>query len=153
MNVARKLLVFGANCLLERGLISLDPEVPVVNGNLREVLAGEPSVVIWRGISCEEIELSVWWNYDHSRHPQAELTGGHREKFQGPTPLAKPQHYKDFVGAFASGWFERRTGAFLQGRGNRGIFERYVRRADAGRLAEMPMPKPQGFAAEGKFFA
>lgn len=153
MNVARKLLVLGVNRLLERGLISLDPKVPVVDGHIREELAGAPSVIIWRGISGEELEVSVWWNYDHSRHPQAELLGSQRETFHGPTPLAKPQRYKEFVGAFASGWLERRTGAFLQGRDTTGISERYVRKADAARLEGLPAPVPNGFAAEGKFFA
>lgn len=152
MHTHRKLLVLGLNELLERGLLSLDPAVPVHAGHLLTSIAEEPSVIIWNGISGDEVSLSVWWKYDHSKHPQADLEGSQRESFHGPTPLAKPLHYQKFVGAFASGWVERRTGRFLQGVGSAGLNEAYTRRTDVGALQALPTPTPAGFKAEGKFF-
>lgn len=153
MNNHRKLLVLGLNELLRVGKVSLDPAQEVLDGHLQTEIAGRPSVVIWCGISCDEIRITVWWDYDHSKHPQANLEGNQRERFHGPSPLAKPQHYPRFVGAFSSGWLERRTGAYIQGRGGQGLGEVYTRRTDAEVLSDLPNPIPMGFKAEGKFFA
>lgn len=152
MHTHRKLLVYGLNALLEKDLISLDPSVGVKDGYIETQIAGKSSIVIWRGISGEEVELSVWWDYDHSKHPQANLLGRARENFHGPTPLAKPQKYQEFVGAFASGWVERRTAAFIQGKGP-DLAEKYTRRTNVEALRDLPTPIPRGFKAEGKFFA
>lgn len=153
MNLQRKLLVLGVNRALEDRVLHLDPDVEVGGGHLFAEIAGAPGVFIWRTITAEEMEISVWWNYEHSRHPQANPKGPGNERFNGPTPLAKPERYKEFVGAVACGWLARRTGAFLQGYGGEGISHKYVRRADAARLAALSDPVPAGFKAEGQFFS
>lgn len=153
MHGHRKLLVLGLNTLLERGLISLDPDVEVVQGHLLVDLAGEPAAIMWHGISGDEVSLSVWWKYDHSQHPQAELQGNRRESFHGPAPLAKEQHYPKFVGAVASAWVERRTAPHLQGYGAKGFAAKYCRRGEVKQLHAISTPVPLGFAAEGRFFA
>lgn len=152
MNIHRKLLVLGLNELLAREALSLDPQVPVTAGHLFATLAGHPSVIVWHEINCEELSLAVWWKYDHSKHPQANLEGNQRESFSGAAPLAKPQHYSKFVGAVAACWVERRTGRYLQGSGARGLYEVYTRRGEADELKAIPKPIPQGFEVEGKFF-
>lgn len=152
MHVYRKLLVLGLNELLGRKLLSLNPAEPVEGGHLLTSLAGERSVIIWHGISGDEVSLSVWWKYDHSKHPQANLEGSQKESFHGPAPLAKPQHYQKFVGAFTSGWVERRSRQFLQGVGSKGLCESYTRRSDLQALQDLAIPTPAGFEPEGKFF-
>ncbi|MGQ2979197.1 MAG: hypothetical protein ACT6Q9_05810 [Polaromonas sp.] len=151
MHNLRKLLVLAVNQLLERRLISLDGENE--QGHLLTTIAGEPSVVNWRGIGSQELQISVWWKYDHSKHPQADLQGSYRETFTGTAPLAKSQHYPKFVGAFASAWLERSTAKHLQGRGAKHIFKHYVRRGESENLDAIPTPVPNGFDAEGKFFS
>jgi len=94
----------------------------------------------------------VWWKYDHSRHPQAELGGSSREQFKTSLPLAKKQHYPKFVGVTVSGWLERKTGKHLQGKGQKGLFDVYTRRGEKEILKSLSDPSPSGFKAEGKFF-
>ena len=149
MHTHRKLLVLGLNELLERRLLSLDSAMPVKDGHLQIEIADEPSVIIWRDIGSDEIELSVWWKYEHAKHPQKDLQGNQCESFHGPTPLSKPQHYPNFVGAFASGWLNRRDQAHLQGYGAKDIFEKYTRRGEEAVLQAIPTPAPMGFKIDG----
>lgn len=149
MNIHRKLLVLGLNALIERHLLSLDSAVPVKDGHIQIEIAGAPSVIIWRDIGSDEVQLSVWWKYQHEYHPQKDLQGNERESFHGPSPLAKPQHYPKFVGAFASGWLDRRNRAHLQGHGAKNIFESYTRRGEAAALRAIPKPVPLAFKIEG----
>lgn len=153
MNPYRKLLVAGINKLLDKGLISLDGK----DGNFSESghiitnLFGFTTVIIWTDIGFEELRISVWWKYDHSLHPQANLTGNSRENFTLEKPLAKRQHYKKFVGVVASGWLERKDGKYLQGKKNRAVFEVYTRKGEKEALERIPDPLPKGFESEGKF--
>ncbi len=132
------------NELLARGLTTLEDREDDA-GHAEVELAGRPSVIIWRDTGGE-LQLSVWWDYDHSKHP-----GGGQESFHGPTPLAKSRHYPKFIGAAASGWVERRTGKWLQGGngGNPGLFECYTRSADRATLNAFPVPVPNGFKPQG----
>jgi hypothetical protein len=154
MNSHRKLLVLALNELLERKLVSLDDPGNGADGSghLSVLLAGSPSMITWNDISGGEQRLSVWWKYDHSRHPQANLEGNARETFSGSSPLAKSQHYPKFVGVTASCWVERRTGKWLQGRGRENLFDVYTRRNELAALEALPDPIPMGYKAEGKFF-
>lgn len=157
MDDYRKLLIIGVNEAIRQGKLSLAAppgDAPTdEDGHLRVDLAGYPSVVLWNSISVGELRVSVWWNYDHSKHPQAESSGNARETFGLSKPLAKRVHYPKFVGATASGWLERKTGKHLQGRGKQGIFDTYLRADMKGTLRAMPAPKPEGYDAEGAFFA
>ena len=151
MHPLRKLMVLALNDLVGRGLVSLadrDGE----SGHVVAEIAGRSSMVLWRDIGFGELILSVWWDYDHSRHPQADLDGAARERFQTPSPLAKRQHYRRFVGATVSGWIERRTGLHIQGTGGRCLFGVYARRGARQVLAAIPDPVPAGFAPTGRFF-
>lgn len=153
MNTHRKLIVLGLNEALRQGVISLSPTDREESGHLFVQIAGHPSVVLWSSISYGELRVSVWWKYDHSQHPQANKLGNARESFKTSRPLAKSQHYPKFVGATVSAWLERKTGAFIQGRGSSGLFDTYTRRGEGAVLEALPAPLPQGFAVEGKFFA
>lgn len=156
MNAHRKLLILGLNEAIQQGKISLSAPLEDAptdeKGHLFVDVHGFPSVVLWNSISVGELRVSVWWNYDHSRHPQAELSGDARESFRGSKPLAKRSHYLKFVGATASGWLERNTGTYLQGTGSQGVFDTYLRKDMREHLQAIPEPSPKGYSPEGKFF-
>ncbi len=156
MNAYRKLLVLGVNELLQRNLIALkasgkDQRNEEENGHIFADLGGAPSVILWENIGVDELRVSVWWNYDHSKHPQANNVGNSKEQFMTASPLAKSQHYRKFVGATVSSWLERRAGLYIQGIGNQGLFKTYMRRSDKAYLNALPSPKPDGYSAEGRF--
>ncbi|MBB3590782.1 hypothetical protein FHX08_001126 [Rhizobium sp. BK529] len=156
MDSYRKLLVLGMNDAIKQGRISL--AAPPGNGptdedgHLFADIAGYPSVVLWQSISYGELRVSVWWNYDHSKHPQAEASGNQRERFTLTMPLANRVRYRKFVGATASAWLERQTAKHLMGHGRRFVFDTYLRADMKEKLHALPVPKPEGYEAEGKFF-
>lgn len=153
MNPYRKLLVLGLNEILEQGLLSLewDGKSHEETAHIETSIAGHNTIITWTGIGHGEIRLSIWWKYDHSKHPQANLTGNSRESFSGSRPLAKRLHYPKFVGVVCSTWLERKDGKYLQGEGNRSIFECYTRKGELQFLKNMPNPQPLGYAPEGRF--
>ncbi|WP_285295554.1 hypothetical protein [Aureimonas altamirensis] len=156
MNNFRKLLVLGLNEALGRDLLTL--EAPRSDAPTNEdshamfEIAGFPSVFLWSSISVGELRISVWWDYDHSNHPQADSPGNSKETFSLSQPLAKRNKYPKFVGATASAWLERKTGKHLQGEGKQGVFHTYLRADMKERLRSMPAPTPIGYQAEGQFF-
>lgn len=152
----RNLLVAGVNELLKRKLISLHSP-----GNLHEndekghifaEVFGYPSVIKWRYIGFGELEIAVWWKYDHSRHPQAELQGRSRESFNNTSPLARRELYKNFVGVTITGWLERQKGKHLMGKDRERFVDVYTRKGEKSELEKIPSQKPLGFEAEGKFY-
>nr|WP_319484742.1 hypothetical protein [uncultured Cohaesibacter sp.] len=149
----RKLVILGLNEILSQGKLSLDApdsdRSTGEKGHIEVTLAGRSSMILWRDIGYGEIRVSVWLDYDHSKHPQAKLEGSSRETFQGSIPLAKRAYFSRFVGATASGWLERKTGRFLQGRGKNSIFDTYLRADMKPVLQGIPNPEPLGFRAEG----
>lgn len=151
MNGHRKLLVLALNELLKGNHLTLD-DADAGDGHLLATLAGEPSVISWSDIGSGEVRLSVWWKYDHSKHPQANLSGSEREQFHGPAPLAKPQHYPKFVGVVVNSWLERRTAKHIQGDGAEDLFDVYTRRGEQAFLDALPVPIPYGYKAEGPSF-
>ena len=130
MNPYRKLLVAAVNKLLSENLISLDAtnKKYADAGHIITELLGYTTVIIWEIAGFEELRVSVWWKYDHSLHPQANLTGNERENFRLEKPLTKRQNYKKFVGVVVSSWLERKDGKYLQGENNRAIFGVYTRK-------------------------
>ncbi len=153
MNPYRKLLVAGVNKLLSENLISLDSKNKSYSesGHLISEVFGYTTAILWEEISYEELRISVWWKYDHSLHPQANLTGNARENFRLEKPLTKRQNYKKFVGVVVSSWLERKDGKYLQGENTRAIFDVYTRKGEKEVLAGIPDPVPNGFKPEGKF--
>ena len=155
-NPHRNLLVAGVNDLLNRKLIIL--EIPSLQntrndqGHVFTEIFGFPSVVKWRDIGFGELEISVWWKYDHSRHPQAQLEGNSRENFNTTTPLARKELYKNFVGVTATGWLERKKGKHLMGKARERLVGIYTRKGEKSALEKMPVQIPLGFEAEGKFY-
>jgi len=151
----RNLLVAATNALVRRKAISLHGKSGVPageNGHLFVKLFGHHSVVIWRDISFDELEIAVWWKYNHNLHPQANLTENARENFKSSTPLAEKVNYKKFVGVVVSGWLERRTGNHIQGYGKDSILTHYTRRGEKKNLENMPTQRPKGFKTEGRFY-
>lgn len=93
----RRLLVLGLNAAVSEGRVSLAyPEEgksnPADNGHTNTMIVGFPSIVRWSAGGYGEMQLSVWWKYDHSFHPQANSPGNYMERFQTAMPLAKRQH-------------------------------------------------------------
>lgn len=156
MHELRKIMVLGLNEAIKQGRISLDaPPIDAStdeDGYLMTEIAGRPAVVNWSSISAGEIRISVWWDYDHSKHPQADAHGDYRESFSLSQPLAKDSYYPKFVGVTVSGWLERKTGKHLQGKGKEHLFDVYMRRGSKELLQKLPEPKPIGYETEGKFF-
>lgn len=156
INPHRNLLVAGLNNLLESKLITLKTSgIKNRNDGQRHVFTeifGFLSIVKWRDIGFGEIEISVWWKYDHSRHPQAELAGRKRENFNNTSPLAQRKLYKNFVGVTVTGWFERENGKHLMGKGMERIVDIYTRKGEKSELVKIPQQVPSGFQAEGKFY-
>ncbi|WP_321324964.1 hypothetical protein [Thiomicrorhabdus sp.] len=154
MNPYRKLVTLALNKAIESGKISLnwDNKERQESGYLITSIAGENTVINWSDASFGEIRISVWWNYDHNQHPQANMRAPYKECFQTSLPLAKRQRYKEFVGIVCSAWIERDSGRHIQGYGNESIFDRYTRKGELQKVKVLPNPEPLGFEIEGKFF-
>lgn len=175
------LLGHALNLLVENKLIDLDSEQVLDDEYLECELLGKPSIINWSYISFGEIRLSVWWNFDKTKHPQ-HLQGGYKNKillddlpddearkywgnskaiystsntvecYSLPEPLAKKQRYKDFVGVVCSTWIERAESKHLQTDDGTQVFGSYIRQADRKNLMSIPECKPKGFSLVGKFY-
>lgn len=156
-NPYRNLIVMAINELLQQKKINfnVDKEQPGkagdMDGYLLTKLCGQNCAILWREISYQELMITVWWKYDHSKNPQANLTGNERENFND-TPLADKKHYKKFVGAVVYGWLERLTEHYLMGKDSENIGKFYVRQGEKTELENLQFVKPEGFKAEGKFY-
>lgn len=154
MTPLRNLLVIAVNHLVSNHMIELEigNDGEEIQGHTFTTIAGKNAVINWQGINCDEIRVSVWWDYDHSNHPQANLEGSYRETFCLSKPLAKSQHYPKFIGAMVSGWIERKTGKYLQGIDSEGLYDKYTRRSSKLSLEKIPRADGIGFKTSGKFF-
>jgi len=154
MTALRNLLVIATNYLINQNLLTLnsDSKLEDEKGYVITEIAGKKSVINWQDVGFGEIRISIWWDYCHENHPQANLEGNKKERFQMSKPLAKSRHYPKFVGAMASGWLERTTDKHLQGYRNNGLYDTYVRRQNKDELQRVPKAKPIGFKEEGKLF-
>ena len=153
VNPHRNLLISAINTLLDKRVISLNSKSSdSENGHIFVELFGYPSVILWQDIGFDELRISVWWKYNHELHPQANLTGNARENFNGSSPLANRIHYKKFVGVVASGWLERSTGKYLQGKNREAIFDVYTRKGEKEELEKQSLQKPKAFGIEGKVY-
>ena len=142
-----KLLILGINELVGRDLISLSPTNDENDfGHILVDIAGRSSVVIWRDIGCGELRVSVWFDLDMSRHPQAHKAGKYGERFLTASPLAKREHFAEFVGATTSSYLDRKKSPCIQGAGRGAIFQTYIRRGLRPTLEAIPEPVPRGFA-------
>ncbi len=153
----RNLIVEAINELLKKEKINFNVDQEQLgkagdmDGHLLTKLFGQNCAILWREISYQELIITVWWKYDHSKNPQADLEGNERESFND-TPLADKRHYKKFVGAVVYGWLERLTDHCLMGKDGENIGKYYVRQGAKMELENLPFVKPEGFKAEGKFY-
>ncbi|MEZ9821166.1 hypothetical protein AB4238_11210 [Shewanella sp. 10N.286.45.A1] len=154
INPYRKLLSLGINELLIQRKFSLNWNESTKDGSgyIEALIAGHNSVIQWRDVGHGELQISIWWKYQHENHPQAYLEGRQKEEFTTPSPLANRKHYSKFVGVVCSGWLERQTSAYLQGHGNSYLTDIYTRRGELEELKKLVIPAPFGFNLEGKFF-
>lgn len=174
------LLGHALNRLVNKNLIDMGSTEDAEPGFLECELEGKPTIINWHYAGYGEIRLSVWWNFDKTRHPQ-HLEGGYRdkvlldelpeseqrkywgtnkgiystsnsvEKYQTAEPLAKKSRYRDFIGVLCSTWVERKDGKYLQTeKGNR-ISSSYIRKADKEALCNVSDCIPNGFSLTGKF--
>ncbi|MGB6037714.1 MAG: hypothetical protein WBG42_15670 [Cryomorphaceae bacterium] len=152
LNPYRNLLVAAINELVKTRSITLNPQDFVEAEGSKHIfieLFGHQSVIIWRSIGFDELHVSVWWKYDHNKHPQANLEGTSRERFNHSFPLAKNKYFKNFVGVTVSCWLERRNGKYIQGENKKGIFDIYTRRGEFIELKQLPTQKAKGFMTTG----
>ena len=151
----RNLLVAAINKLIEEKCISLDLEG--INqleekGHIFLELFEHNSVILWSNRGYGELLISVWWKYDHSKHPQINLEGNYRETFSLPEPLAKKNDYRKFVGVVASCWLERKNAKHMQGKNREHITVDYTRKGELEILKELPTQKPNGYEISGPFY-
>ncbi|MGI1757343.1 hypothetical protein [Serratia marcescens] len=109
-------------------------------------IGGRQTAVNWFDVGYDELRFSVWWDYDHSSHPQQR-----DEKFQTSKPVAKKSRLGDFVGACVSCWIERKTGKYIMGKNGDALFEMYVRRSSADALHALPAVRPEGYRVSGPY--
>lgn len=150
MHPYRKLLVLALNELLRQNLLDLDPRQdrgPPGGYHLGDV-AGAPSVINWWKADRDEVRISVWWKYDHGKHPAIDDDKAARDKLTTARPIAPRSSYCEFVGVVTSGWLERRSDPCLQGRGRKQLFDSYARPGELLLLAALPDPHPRGYRAE-----
>jgi hypothetical protein len=174
------LLGHALNLLIKKGLVDMNSTDDAGDSYLECDLLEKPSIINWSYISHGEIRLSVWWNFDKTKHPQ-HLEGGYKnriildnlsdqekmkyagtqkgifsngnsvEKYTGGMPLAKSSKYKDFVGVLCSIWVERKDGKYLQTKNGKHIFESYIRAHDKKALCLIPDCIPLDFEITGRF--
>ena len=151
----RNLLIAATNKLIEGKHISLRLEninEDKERGHVFLNLFGYKSVIIWRNIGRGELTISVWWKYDHSKHPQANLKANAKESFNLFQPLANKSHYKKFVGVTVSCWLERKSGKYIQGKNRERLIDIYTRRGELELLKNTPVQKPNGYESSGRFY-
>ncbi|BES86281.1 hypothetical protein PEC302110_33780 [Pectobacterium araliae] len=107
---------------------------------------GKPTVINWADIGCDELRFSVWWDYNHEKHPQQK-----DERYLSAKPVAKKSKVKAFIGVHASCWIERKTGKYIMGVHGDRIFDIYVRQSNLDALMKLPKAKPLGYKDAGKF--
>ncbi len=174
------LLGHALNLVIKKGLIDMSSTDDADNNYLECNLLEKPTVINWRYIGFGEIRMSVWWNFDKTKHPQ-HLEGGYKnriildnlsdhekmkyagtkkgifsnentiEKYQTDEPLAKPSKYIDFVGVLCSTWIERKDGKYLQTDDGTRIHSSYIRARDKKLLCSIPNCRPLGFELSGRF--
>lgn len=149
INPYRNLLAYALNEILNRGCFSLQPS-KIEKGHFFTEIGGHTSAVLWNDAGFDEVRISVWWKYEHTKHPQKDSEGSCRESFSSTAPLARKELYKNFVGVVASAWLERREGAWLQGHGNQHLMNLYTRKGEMKHLKELPSVKPNGYSHEGR---
>lgn len=151
----KNLLVAAINKLIEEKYISLDLEGVnelEENGHVFVEIFEQKSVILWSNRGFGELYISVWWKYNHSKHPQANLGGKSKENFRLSHPLAKRFHYREFVGVVASCWLERKNSKHIQGERGEYITVYYSRRGEKEILLEVPKQEPNGFETSGPFY-
>ncbi|MFS6814975.1 hypothetical protein [Citrobacter meridianamericanus] len=110
-------------------------------------IGGKPVVINWYDIGFDELRFSVWWDYDHSKHPQQ-----NDERFNSSRPIAKREKLKEFLGACVSCWIERKTGKYIMGKDGDRLFDVYVRQSNFNELLSLPKVEPCGFEVSGKYY-
>lgn len=168
------------NLLINKGLVDINSTDDSDSSYLECDLLEKPTIVNWSYIGHGEIRISVWWNFDKTKHPQ-HLEGGYKdriildnlsahekmnyvgtqkgifsnentvERYKTDKPLAKTNKYIDFVGVLCSTWIERKDGKYLQTEGGRRIHSSYIRARDKKALCSIPNCRPLGFALAGRF--
>lgn len=151
----RKLLVLSVNHLVTEknfSLIASATDFQPVCGWTQASVAGYPSIIIWKEGESAQIQVSLWWNYDHAANPLSRAGKRKSETFDTTQPVAPKDQYSKFIGGTVSGWIERQSGIFLQGVDRQGLFDTYLRRDMFEILDMLSVPRALGYRAEGKFY-
>jgi len=73
------LLGHALNLLIKKNLIDMNSTEDADSSYLECELLGKSSIINWNYINFGEIRLSVWWNFDKTKHPQ-HLEGGYKNR-------------------------------------------------------------------------
>ncbi len=173
------LLGHALNLLIKEGLIDMSSTDDADSSYLECKVLEKPTIINWNYIGYGEIRISVWWNFDKTKHPQ-HIEGGYKskiisnnlsaheqmkyagtrkgiftnknavERYQTEKPLAKSNKYIKFVGVLCSTWVERKEGKYLQTENGKQISGSYIRARDKKALCSIPNCKPLGFELSGR---
>lgn len=141
----RNVLTYGFNAAVREGVI--DPGLPSMGlageklGHVHTIIGGRPAVVLWQIDFHNYMLFSVWFYYDHSKHPQKDLPGASSEKFSDAKPVAKRKHYQKFVGAVVSGRIDLNDDYF-QGFDPDEVWTEYTRSDAKNALRGLPEVEP-----------
>ena len=155
--------LFGAalNELISRGLLDIESTKDCNHSHIEVDLFGMKSIILWKSEGHGEVGLSVWLNYDktkHPKHPDGGLKGVDLDEYSPASiedyswimPNAGRSKYREFVGFVGSCWLERRLGKYLQLRDNH-VHSKYIRADMKEVILKIPTCKPNGFLLDGKF--
>ena len=158
------LLGHALNELVANKKVDLNSISDESSGFLECVILKKPSIINYSYIGHGEIRMSIWWDFDKTKHPQ-HIEGGFKNKkniniggnsienYRTNAPLCKKGKYKDFVGVVVGCFIERKTGKHLQISNDRvGLYDAYVRRSALPQLLSIDKCDPNGFELSGKFF-
>lgn len=144
------LIVTALNEAIQRGRIDLNGVSPSDREQRHEhfycEIGGKTTVINWVDIGHDEIRFSVWWDYDHEKHPQKNV-----ERYQTSKPIAKSSKLNSFVGACASCWLERKSGKYIMGNKGDRLFEIYLRQSTQDDLYRLSTEKPSDYKDSGRF--
>jgi len=132
----RELLCAGINELVVHDHIKLEG-TERTSGQYQCTLFGQESIIKWRGIGYDEIEIVVWWSI------KPDLKDSIATK-----PLNK--QLSKALDACCTGWLERKKGKWLQGCGSDGFLNTYCSKSGRQQLKAMPAVSCLGFEKEGK---
>lgn len=109
---------------------------------LEKEVCGKRSIILCCPIAFDELQISVWWGYKPQEIPEDANS-------KEPTSTL-PKN--EIVDAMVSGWIERKTGLWIQGKGTEGLFNAYCSRDARQELEVIPKYESAKIKRTGQFY-